>query len=175
MNKKERCAYMERKIKSRYKSLNKKNIEEVLNILEAYYKDASCSLNYNTPYELVIALILAAQCTDERVNKILPIFMSHFKCVQNVANSNVDEIIKIIKPCGYYNSKANSILQTSKIIVNDFNGNVPNTMENLLKLKVSDPYFRESENLVVSNSTPLSTSDIFMTLGIISLSVSFLP
>ncbi len=146
MNKKERCAYMEGKIKTRYKSLHKKNIEEVLNILEAYYKDASCSLNYNTPYELVIALILAAQCTDERVNKILPIFMSHFKSVQNVANSNVDEIIHIIKPCGYYNSKASSILQTSKIIVNDFNGNVPNTMENLLKLKGIG---RKSANIIL--------------------------
>ena len=123
MNKKERCAYMEGKIKTRYKSLHKKNIEEVLNILEAYYKDASCSLNYNTPYELVIALILAAQCTDERVNKILPIFMSHFKSVQNVANSNVDEII-----------------------VNDFNGNVPNTMENLLKLKGIG---RKSANIIL--------------------------
>ena len=134
------------KKQKRYKKINKTNINELYDILNTYYKDAKCGLKFNTPYELVIALILAAQCTDKRVNEILPIFMKHFKTVENVANSNLEEIIKIIKPCGYYNSKASAILETSKILVKNYNSKVPNTMQDLLKLKGIG---RKSANIIL--------------------------
>lgn len=117
-----------------YKKVTKKDLKQIIETLSNFYPEANCSLNYNTPYELLVALILAAQCTDRRVNIVLPKFMKKFKDVYTVAHSNIDDIIDIIKPCGYYNSKAKSILAASKTIVSDFNGNVPNTMNDLLKL-----------------------------------------
>ncbi len=132
--------------RNKYKSQSKKNCEEIIKILDTAYPNATCSLYYNSPYELVIALILAAQCTDKRVNYILPIFMKKFKTVQNVAISNLEEIINIIKPCGYYNSKARSILETSIILVKKFDGIVPSTMNDLLALKGIG---RKSANIIL--------------------------
>lgn len=133
-------------IKKVYKKFDKKNAKILFNILNSYYKDAKCGLEFNSQYELVIALILAAQCTDKRVNEILPLFINHFKNVENVANSNLDEIIKIIKPCGYYNSKAKSILETSKILVEKYNLQVPSTMKELTTLKGIG---RKSANIIL--------------------------
>lgn len=130
----------------KYKAKSKKECNEIISILSDYHKDAKCGLNFNNAYELTIALILAAQCTDKRVNEILPKFINKFKTIKNVANSNVDDIIEIIKPCGYYNSKASSILETSKIIVYEFGGNVPNNMKDLLKLKGIG---RKSANIIL--------------------------
>lgn len=129
-----------------YKSQSKNDCNKILDILDKTYPDATCSLNYNTPYELVIALILAAQCTDKRVNQILPIFIAHFGNVQSVASSNIEEIIDIIKPCGYYNSKAKNILNTSILLVNNFNSKVPKTMEELLTL---NGIGRKSANIIL--------------------------
>lgn len=134
------------KNKKKYKKFDKNNIHELYDVLNTYYKDAKCGLEFNSPYELVIALILAAQCTDKRVNEILPIFMKHFKNIENVANSNLEEIIKIIKPCGYYNSKSKAILETSKILIEKYNSQVPNTMEELTTLKGIG---RKSANIIL--------------------------
>lgn len=120
--------------KKSYNKVTKKEVNKILQILDEYYKNATCSLNFKTPYELLVALILAAQCTDERVNKILPNFIKEFKDVYTVSNSTIEEIIKIIKPCGYYNTKAKNILKTSKLLVNKFNGEVPNNMKDLVSL-----------------------------------------
>ena len=130
----------------KYKSKNKKESNEIIDILLDYHKDAKCGLNFSNAYELTIALILAAQCTDKRVNEILPKFIDEFKTIKNVANADIKDIIKIIKPCGYYNSKSSSILETSKIIINEFNGNVPDNMKDLLKLKGIG---RKSANIIL--------------------------
>lgn len=129
-----------------FKKITKKDLKQIIEILISYYPEANCSLNYKTPYELLVALILAAQCTDERVNIVLPEFMNKFKTVYTVASSNIDDIINIIKPCGYYNSKAKSILEASKTIVSIFNGNVPNNMNDLLTLRGIG---RKSANIIL--------------------------
>ena len=136
------ATYKEKK----YKSKNKKESNEIIDVLLDYHKDAKCGLNFNNAYELTIALILAAQCTDKRVNEILPKFIDEFETIENVANADINDIIKIIKPCGYYNSKSNSILETSKIIINKFSGSVPDNMKDLLKLKGIG---RKSANIIL--------------------------
>ena len=130
----------------KYIKQKKENIIEIIDILSNYYIDAKCSLNYSKPIELVVALILAAQCTDERVNKIIPILFMEYPTVYDLAKADTKDIEKIIKPCGFYKNKAKSISETSKLIVNNFNGNVPQTMNELCTLKGIG---RKSSNIIL--------------------------
>ncbi len=132
--------------KQKYVDKNKKDCLEIIKILEFNYPDAKCSLDYTTPIELVVALILAAQCTDERVNQIVPILLNKFSDVYSLSEAPLEEIQKIIKPCGFYFNKSKSISETAKIIVENFDGNVPNTMESLCTLKGIG---RKSSNIIL--------------------------
>ena len=118
----------------KYKKQTKKQSEEIVKILIEEYKDAKCGLDYTTPFSLVVALILAAQCTDKRVNEITPIFFEKYKTIEEVKNASIDEVIDIIKPCGFYSNKAKSIIGSAKIVCDNFNGIVPNTMRELTTL-----------------------------------------
>ena len=133
-------------IQKKYKSTSKNNAQKIIDVLNNYYSDAKCGLDYNSPLELTVALILAAQCTDARVNQIIPILFEKYKTVQDLANATLNDIETIIKPCGFYKNKAISIKETANIIVNDFNNNVPNTMEDLTKLKGIG---RKSANIIL--------------------------
>lgn len=132
--------------KVKYNKLEKNKIEDLINILDNYYSDAKCGLNYSEPIELVVALILAAQCTDERVNKITPILFKKYTTVYDLSKAPISDIEKIIKPCGFYKNKAISISETANIIVDKFNGKVPNTMEDLCTLKGIG---RKSSNIIL--------------------------
>ncbi|MGN1013421.1 MAG: endonuclease III [Clostridia bacterium] len=118
----------------KYLKQTKKQSEEIINILIDTYKDAKCGLDYTTPFSLVVALILAAQCTDKRVNEITPIFFEKYKSIEEVKNADINDVIDIVKPCGFYKNKAHSIIESAKIVCNSFNGIVPDTMEDLTKL-----------------------------------------
>ena len=118
----------------KYKKQTKKQSEKIIKILINEYKYAKCGLDYTTPFSLVVALILAAQCTDKRVNEITPLFFKHFPTIESVKDASMQEVINIIKPCGFYTNKAHSIIESAKIIYDEFNGVVPDTMENLTKL-----------------------------------------
>lgn len=118
----------------KYRSQTKKQSEEIIKILIDTYKDAKCGLDYSSPFYLVVALILAAQCTDKRVNEITPLFFKRFPTIEDVKNASMEDVIEIIKPCGFYKSKAHSIIESAKIICDKFNGQVPDTMEDLTKL-----------------------------------------
>lgn len=118
----------------KYLKQTKKQSEEIINILIDTYKDAKCGLDYTTPFSLVVALILAAQCTDKRVNEITPIFFKKYKSIEEVKNADINDVIDIVKPCGFYKNKAHSIIGSAKIVCNSFNGTVPDTMEDLTKL-----------------------------------------
>ncbi len=113
---------------------SKENIAKIITILESKYKDAKCGLNYTSALQLTIALILAAQCTDNMVNKIIPILFTKYDTIEKLANAKVTDIEKIIKPCGFYRNKAKNISLTSKKILEDFGGNVPCTMKELTSL-----------------------------------------
>ncbi len=110
------------------------NIKNITNILEKIYPEAVCSLEYENPWQLLVAARLSAQCTDERVNIVCRPLFEKFPTVNDMAAANLSEIEEIIRPCGLYHTKAESISASAKIICEKFGGNVPDTMEELLSL-----------------------------------------
>lgn len=100
--------------------MKKQDIIKLIEILKNTYPDATCSLDFGTPFELGIAVMLSAQCTDERVNKITPLLFEKYKQPEDYLNSSLEEIEKIIKPCGFYKNKAKSLLGYAKKIVNEY-------------------------------------------------------
>lgn len=113
---------------------NKKDAIKVVEILKEYYPDAKCSLDFKTPFELVVATILSAQCTDERVNKTTPSIFSKYSTPEDFANIDIHELENLIHPCGFYKNKAKNIKACAQKVLNDFNGEVPKTIEELLTL-----------------------------------------
>ena len=114
--------------------MKKKDVVKIIEILKKYYPDAQCSLDFETPFQLVVAVMLSAQCTDERVNKTTPELFKKYGTPEAIMNMDVQKLEKIIHPCGFYKNKANNIKKTAEIIVNKYKGIVPNTMEELITL-----------------------------------------
>jgi len=114
--------------------LNKNEINEFIEILKKTYPDATCSLDFKTPFELVVAVMLSAQCTDERVNKTTPALFAKYSTPEDFANIDIEELENFIHPCGFYKNKAKNIKACAQKIINDFNGIVPHTMEELTSL-----------------------------------------
>lgn len=114
--------------------MKKNDIVKFVEILKETYPDATCSLDFKTPFQMVVAVMLSAQCTDERVNKTTPALFEKCKTIQDFANIDINELEKIIHPCGFYKNKAKNIKLCAKQVLENFNGIVPNNMENLLTL-----------------------------------------
>ena len=114
--------------------MNRTQIIELINILKKYYPDAKCSLDFTTPFELLIAVMLSAQCTDERVNKTTPLLFKQYNKPEDFINLDISIIETIIHPCGFYRSKAKNIKNLSIMLIDKYNGMVPNTMEELIML-----------------------------------------
>ena len=104
----------------------KKEASTILEILRRNYPEATCSLDFESPFQIVIAVMLSAQCTDERVNKTTPLLFKDYGTPEKLA--------KIDHPCGFYKNKAKNALACSQKIVNDYNGIVPNNMKDLMSL-----------------------------------------
>ncbi|WP_013320516.1 endonuclease III [Gloeothece verrucosa] len=107
---------------------------EILVILERTYPDATCSLTYQTPVQLLVATILSAQCTDERVNKVTPALFARFPDAPSLANASIEELETLIRSTGFYRNKAKNIQGACQKIVSQFGGEVPQQMEQLLSL-----------------------------------------
>lgn len=114
--------------------LNKNEIIDIVKILKDTYPDATCSLDFKNPFELVVAVMLSAQCTDERVNKTTPSIFCKYSTPEDFASIDITELESLIHPCGFYKNKAKNIKACAKKIVEDFNGVVPKTMEELITL-----------------------------------------
>ena len=112
----------------------KENAIKIVEILKEYYPDAKCSLDFKTPFELLIATILSAQCTDERVNKTTPSIFNKYNTPEDFSNIDINELESLIHPCGFYKNKAKNIKACSQKILSDFNGEVPKTAEELISL-----------------------------------------
>lgn len=106
----------------------------MIELLKAKYSDATCSLDFTTPFELVVAVMLSAQCTDERVNKTTPALFSRCKIIQDFADIPLAELENLIHPCGFYKNKAKNIKLCAKQVLENFSGEVPHTMEELITL-----------------------------------------
>ena len=112
----------------------KKDAVKLVEALRKAYPDATCSLDFKEPFQLVVAVMLSAQCTDERVNKTTPELFNRCKTIEDFANINIKELEEIIHPCGFYKNKAKNIKKCAKQVLEEFNGKVPETMEELITL-----------------------------------------
>jgi len=101
--------------------MNKKDEAiKIINILKNTYPEATCSLDFKTPFELVVAVMLSAQCTDERVNKVTPHLFAKYSSPEDFANIDLTELEFLIHSCGFYKNKAKNIKACAQKIVNDF-------------------------------------------------------
>lgn len=122
-------------------------ITEVYRLLEAEFGAVETPLYFSKPYELAIAVILSAQCTDERVNTVTPELFRTFPTLESFANAPLDSIEKKIFSTGFYKNKAKSIQGFARMVLNDYGGKIPDTMEEAIKL----PGFgRKTANVVLA-------------------------
>ncbi len=116
--------------------------------LEKLYPAAECTLDYGEPYELLIATRLAAQCTDARVNIVTKELFAKYPTLEAFANADLAELEQDVKPCGFYRTKAKSIIEMAQKLISDFGGVVPGTMEELLSLSGVG---RKTANLILGD------------------------
>jgi endonuclease-3 len=109
-------------------------IEAIITRLRELYPDAHCELNYETPHQLLVATILSAQCTDERVNKVTPDLFALYPDVTDFAAADRAELEEAVRPTGFFRQKARYIQESSQAILQRYNGEVPDTMDDLLTL-----------------------------------------
>ena len=112
----------------------KKRAEEIQKIFDVVYAGAKCSLDYTTEHELLVAVQLSAQCTDARVNIVTKELFKRYTSPQEFADADLSELEEYIKSCGFYRNKAKNIIASSKIIVEKYNGRIPDPMEELTAL-----------------------------------------
>ncbi len=112
----------------------KDDAKKIIEILRNYYPDATCSLDFTTPFEMVVATILSAQCTDERVNKTTPSIFPYYSTPEDFANIDIKVLENLIHPCGFYKNKAKNIKACAQKVIQDFNGVVPKTADELMSL-----------------------------------------
>ena len=112
----------------------KKNAKKIIDILKNTYPDAKCSLDFSKPFEMVVAVMLSAQCTDERVNLTTPALFKRCPEISDYAIIDIKELENLIHPCGFYRNKAKNIKTCASQVLNNFDGIVPNNMDDLLTL-----------------------------------------
>ena len=112
----------------------KERFEYILNFFAKEQPVAETELNYQNTYQLLVAVILSAQCTDKRVNVITPLFFERFPKVQDLAFSSQEEVFELIRSCSYPNNKAKHLLGMAKMVIEDFNGEIPSDIIELQKL-----------------------------------------
>jgi len=117
--------------------------------LKELYPNAVCTLYYKTPVQLLVATMLSAQCTDERVNQVTPTLFARFPDAEALAQAPREEIETLIRSTGFYRNKAKNIQGACKMIVSEFGGNVPDTMKQLLKLP---GVARKTANVVLAHA-----------------------
>ena len=113
---------------------NQNDAIKIINKFKKSYPEATCSLDFSTPFELVIATILSAQCTDERVNKTTPSIFAVYSSPKDFAEMDLHTLETLIHSCGFYKNKAKNIKACAQKILNDFNGIVPNNYKDLMSL-----------------------------------------
>ena len=114
--------------------MKKSDAIKFVEILKETYPDATCSLDFKTPFQMVVAVMLSAKCTDERVNKTTPALFERCKTIQDFTNIDLKELEEIIHPCGFYKNKAKNIKLCAKQVLEKFNGVVPDNMDDLQSL-----------------------------------------
>lgn len=137
------------KTKKKSKKSNNNFVVELLIRLKKNYPDAECALHHKNPFQLLVATILSAQCTDKRVNMVTPILFGRFPDAKSMAEAPIVEVEEIIKSTGFFRSKSKNIKLASSSIAEEFNGKVPDTMEELTSLSGVG---RKTANVVLGNA-----------------------
>ena len=121
---------------------------EIIRLLHETYPDAHCELNFNNALELLVATILSAQCTDERVNQVTPVLFARYPTAQALAEADIHELEEIVRSTGFYRNKAKNIQSAARRIVEVYGGEVPSDMNELLTL---GGVARKTANVVLGN------------------------
>ncbi|MGB2924777.1 MAG: endonuclease III [Limnothrix sp.] len=132
-----------------YPRSKKKRAIAVLEKLHELYPNATCSLDYETPVQLMVATILSAQCTDERVNKVTPALFARFPDAPAFAAANIEELEQLVRSTGFYRNKAKNIQGACQRIMSEYDGSVPQSMEKLLTLS---GVARKTANVVLAHA-----------------------
>ena len=127
----------------------KKRAAEILRRLKKAYPKAKIALKYGNNIQLLVAVILSAQCTDKKVNEVTEKLFKKYKTVDDFANANIKKFEEEIRPTGFYRAKAKSIITSAKILKKDFSGKIPKTMAEILKLR---GVARKTANIVLGNA-----------------------
>ena len=136
--------------------MTKSDVRAIVDALKELYPDSLCSLQYEKDYELLFAVRLSAQCTDERVNKVTPALFARFPTLEALAQAEISEVEEYIHSTGFFRAKAKDIVLASQMLLRDYGGKVPDTMEDLLKLPGVG---RKTANLILG--------DVYHTPGVV--------
>ena len=128
--------------------MKRSKVDEIIKILDKEYGDVDIALNFSNVFELMVATILSAQCTDKRVNIVTSMLFKKYKTIKDYAKADLKEFENDIKSTGFYRNKAKNIIETANIVLNKFNGVVPKTMEELITLK---GVARKTANIVLGS------------------------
>ena len=123
-------------------------LPEIVRLLRELHPDAKCALDFENPLQLLVATILSAQCTDERVNKVTPVLFARFPTAQDLAEADREELEQIIHSTGFYRNKAKNVQEACRRIVSEYGGEVPSNMADLLSLT---GVARKTANVVLGN------------------------
>ena len=127
----------------------KERSDEIIRVLEKTYKGARVALDFDSPFQLLVAVMLSAQCTDKRVNMVTPVLFSRYPDAAAMAGAPLEELEDLIRSTGFFRNKAKNIKEASRMIVEEFGGELPDTMEGMLKLP---GVARKTANIVLYNA-----------------------
>ncbi|MGI6744813.1 MAG: endonuclease III [Acutalibacteraceae bacterium] len=126
----------------------KQRISKIIEALKKKYPEAICSLRADTPFELLVSTRLSAQCTDKRVNEITPALFNRYRTLEDYASANIVQIEELIRSCGFYHTKAKDIVNMAKMLIDEYGGIIPDSIEELIKLPGVG---RKTANLIVGD------------------------
>ena len=128
--------------------MDRETSNEIIKRLEREYPIAECTLDYNEAYHLLVSVRLAAQCTDARVNMVTPALFERYPTVYEMAKADIEDVEEYIRSTGFYHGKARDIVAAAQMLVSEYNGKVPDNMEDLLRLPGVG---RKSANLILGD------------------------
>lgn len=132
----------------------KARLNHIFEELDKLFPHATCALHHNDAWQLLVATILSAQCTDERVNKVTPELFKKYPTIKAMANASQDELAQDIRSTGFFNNKARSLIGAARTILADYKGHVPRTMEELLEVPGAA---RKTANVVLGTAYGIAT------------------
>lgn len=127
----------------------RQRVQRILDGLDKLYPNVTCALNHRSPWELLVATILSAQCTDKRVNEVTPGLFTKYPTIRDFANVSQEELANDIRSTGFFNNKAKSVIGAAKKILSEFNGEVPQNIDDLLKVPGAA---RKTSNVVLGTA-----------------------